>query len=63
MKKSALIRHLRRFGCVLLEEGSKHSRWVNPADRSKQCTIPRHSEIDDLLARLICRKPGVPPPK
>ena len=32
MKRRELIRHLERFGCVLLREGAKHSRYVNLAD-------------------------------
>ncbi len=30
MKRSALLRHLRRHGCVLKREGSRHSLWMNP---------------------------------
>ena len=63
MKRRQLIRHLKRNGCVLLREGSKHSRWINLADKSRQSTIPRHTEIDDYLALRICRQLGVPPVK
>jgi hypothetical protein len=34
---------------------------MNLAARQKQSTVPRHTEIDDLLARQICRQLGVPP--
>lgn len=62
MKRRDLIRHIESFGCVLLREGAKHSRYVNVADRSRQATVPRHREIDDYLARAICQQLGVPPP-
>ncbi|MBI2481018.1 MAG: addiction module toxin, HicA family [Planctomycetia bacterium] len=60
MKRQQLTRHLRRQGCALLLEGAKHSRWINLRDRTKQATVPRHTEIEDYLARLICRQLGVP---
>jgi mRNA interferase HicA len=57
------MRHLRKQGCALLKEGAKHSRWINLADKLRQTTVPRHSEIDDHLARRICIQLGVPPVK
>ncbi|MCC7290934.1 MAG: type II toxin-antitoxin system HicA family toxin [Phycisphaerales bacterium] len=62
MKRRDLVRHLEAFGCRLLIEGARHSRYVNPADRSRQATVPSHREIDEHLARLICRQLGVPMP-
>ena len=61
MKRRDLIRHVEAFGCALLKEGAKHSRYVNLGDRVRQATIPRHREIDEMLARAICRQLGVPP--
>lgn len=63
MKRRALIRHLERFGCVLVREGAKHSRYINLADPRRTSTVPRHMEIADLLARKICRQLGIPDPK
>ena len=54
MKRVDLIRHLESQGCRLLREGANHSVYVNPAAR-KTSTIPRHREIDEFLARKICR--------
>jgi len=62
MKREALLRHLRRYGCELLREGGRHSWWHNPA-RNKRSAVPRHNEIDDGLARKICRDLGVPKAK
>lgn len=36
MKRRKLIRHLERFGCVLLDEGAKHSRYINLADPTRR---------------------------
>ena len=62
MKRRDLIRHLEAYGCYLLKEGAKHSRYVNLAATKSQATVPRHREIDDYLARVICRQLGIPPP-
>ena len=59
MKRPALIKHLRRHGCVLIREGSRHSWWGNPSLNTRSA-VPRHSEIDDLLARKICKDLGIP---
>jgi mRNA interferase HicA len=59
VKRTALLRHLRRHGCVLKREGASHSLWTNPAAGAVEA-VPRHIEIPNLLARKICRGLGVP---
>ena len=59
MKRVALLRHLRKHGCVLKREGRSHSLWTNPANGNVEA-VPRHSEIANVLARKICRGLGVP---
>ena len=54
MKRKALIRHLEQRGCQLLREGKKHTVYVNRVARCSS-TVPRHTEINDILARKICR--------
>ncbi|MCH8912132.1 MAG: type II toxin-antitoxin system HicA family toxin [Planctomycetes bacterium] len=61
MKRGALLRHLRRHGCVLKREGSRHSLWSNPQVGRVE-TVPRHREIPDQLARKICKGLEVPMP-
>jgi predicted RNA binding protein YcfA (HicA-like mRNA interferase family) len=61
MKRLDLIRHLERNGCALLREGGSHSVYVN-RERRKTSTVPRHREINDFLARRICRDLEVPLP-
>ena len=54
MKRLDLIRHLEQQGCELLREGGRHSVYVNRATR-KVTAVPRHREINEFLARKICR--------
>ncbi len=59
MKRSSLLQHLRKHGCVLKREGSSHSLWANPNTGAVEA-IPRHVEIPNTLARKICRGLSVP---
>ena len=61
MKRTALVRHLRRYGCYLKREGSAHSLWCNPATGAIEA-VPRHTEISDRLAQKICRGLSLPDP-
>jgi mRNA interferase HicA len=61
MKREALLRHLRNYGCELLREGGRHSWWHNPK-LNKRSAIPRHSEVNTNLAKKICTDLGVPKP-
>jgi mRNA interferase HicA len=61
MKRRDLLRHLERHGCALLREGGSHTAYVNRS-KGKSSTIPRHREINDVLARKICRDLEVPEP-
>jgi mRNA interferase HicA len=54
MKRIDLIRHLERNGCEFLREGGNHSVYVNRAE-GRASAVPRHREINDFLARKICR--------
>jgi hypothetical protein len=59
VKRSSLLLHLRRQGCVLKREGAAHSLWTNPATGAVEA-IPRHTEISNNLVRKICRNLGIP---
>jgi mRNA interferase HicA len=59
MKRRDLIQHLEKHGCEFLREGSKHSVYVNRAAQ-KTSTVPRHREIEEFLARKICKDLQVP---
>jgi mRNA interferase HicA len=62
MKRRDLVQHLESCGCSLLREGGRHSWWHNPA-QNKRSAVPRYREINDHLARKICRDLGVEDPK
>jgi hypothetical protein len=62
MKRLDLVRHLGRHGCVLIREGSRHSVFVNRL-ANKASTVPRHREINDHLARKICKDLEIPDPQ
>jgi mRNA interferase HicA len=59
VKRVDLIRHLEAHGCQFLREGANHTVYVNRAAR-KTSTVPRHREVNDFLARKICRDLDVP---
>ncbi len=61
MKRQELIRHVEASGCRLLREGGKHSVYFNP-DNNQTTAIPRHREINEFLARKICRDLGISEP-
>jgi predicted RNA binding protein YcfA (HicA-like mRNA interferase family) len=61
MKRRELVRHLTACGCRLLREGGRHSIWINPRSGATS-SVPRHTEIVDILARKICRDLSVPEP-
>ncbi len=54
MKHADLVRHLESHGCELLREGGRHSVDVNRSV-GEATAVPRHREINDFLARKICR--------
>ena len=62
MKRTDLLRYLSKHGCELLREGGRHSLYVNRAT-GKASAVPRHREINELLALKICKDLEVPPPK
>lgn len=61
MKRRDLLRHLSANDCSLLREGGRHSWWHNP-EMNKRSAVPRHNEIQEHLARKICKDLGVPQP-
>ena len=58
MKREELIRQLTRKGCKLLRHGSRHDIYLNPSTGQKQ-PVPRHSEIDNALAKHIKKYLGL----
>ena len=61
MKRTDLIRWLEQHGCAWLREGGNHSIYVNRAT-GRVAAVPRHRELNDFLARKICRDLQIPEP-
>ena len=59
MKRTALLKRLRKNGCILKREGRSHSLWCNPQTGAVE-TIPRHIELSNQLAAKICRGLSIP---
>jgi mRNA interferase HicA len=57
MKRTELIRHIRKQGALLLREGRRHSIYRRGILKSE---IPSHTEIVDELARKICKDLDIP---
>ena len=58
MKRKEFVRYLETQGCYLLRHGSNHDIFVNPKNGNKQ-PVPRHSEVDDQLAKHITKYLGL----
>ena len=53
MKRKDLEKTLKRMGWWFLRHGGRHDVWT---DGDRQEPIPRHTEINEKLARSILRK-------
>ena len=62
MKRADLVRYLLEHGCEFLREGGRHSVFVNRM-AGKSSTVPRHREINEILAKKICKDLEIDPPK
>jgi len=62
VKRRDLVNHLTRERCILQREGGKHSVYLNP-ENGHIAAVPRHREIEILLARKICRQLDIAIPK
>jgi mRNA interferase HicA len=43
------------MGCVLSRHGARHDWYTHPATRQSQ-PVPRHTEINEQLAKSILKK-------
>lgn len=59
MKRLDLIRYLQANACELLREGGSHSVFVN-RHKGKVSAVPGHREINQNLARKICKDLEIP---
>ncbi len=57
MKRTDLIKQLKKAGCVLIRHGAKHDWYENQNTKVSQ-PVPRHREITESLAKHIIRMLG-----
>lgn len=50
-----LIRRIEEAGAVFIRHGGKHDWYQNPTTKVAQ-PVPRHTEINEMLAKSIIRK-------
>jgi stress-induced morphogen len=62
MKRKDLLKYLDKSGCELIREGKKYTVYIN-RKKLKSTTIPRHREINDFLAKKICKDLEIHSPK
>ncbi len=55
MKRRKLIKTLEEMDCIFIRHGSNHDWYQNPESGMYQ-PVPRHSEINEHLAKHIIRK-------
>jgi len=55
MKRKELIKRLSGLGCILVRRGGRHDLFKNPST-GKQQPVPRHTEIDEHLAKHIIKE-------
>ena len=60
MKRVDLIKRVSEDGAVFVRHGSSHDMWRNVITGISEM-IPRHREIDEMLARKIIRRLATPP--
>jgi len=55
LKRRELIKKIERQGAVFVRHGGKHDWYHNPQTKVWQ-PVPRHTEVNEHLARSIIRK-------
>jgi len=55
VKRRDLIRKIEEVGAIFIRHGGKHDWYQNPRTKIAQ-PIPRHAEINEMLARSMVRK-------
>ena len=54
MKRNLLLKEIRKRGAVFIRHGKKHDIYVNPKTGIIE-QIPRHTDVDEVLARNIIK--------
>ena len=54
MKRGALLKILKRQGCVFVKHGRKHDQYMQPKN-GKMDQVPRHPDISEDTAKSIIK--------
>ena len=54
MKRNALLKILKRQGCVFIKHGKKHDQYIQPKT-GKIDHVPRHSDVSEDTAKSIIK--------
>jgi len=54
MKRGALLKILKRQGCIFVKHGKKHDQYMQPKT-GKIDQVPRHPDISEDTAKSIIR--------
>ena len=55
MKRRDLVKAIEKMGCILVRHGGRHDWYTHPGTKQSQ-PVPRHTEINEQLAKSILRK-------
>ncbi|MCL2073405.1 MAG: type II toxin-antitoxin system HicA family toxin [Marinilabiliaceae bacterium] len=55
MKRNQLIKTITTFGAVFVRHGGKHD-WYKNIETGVQQPVPRHNDINEMLAKSIIKK-------
>ncbi len=55
MKRDVFLKYLNENKCVLVREGANHSLYMN-TQNGKKATVGRHSELSNLMCKIICKQ-------
>jgi len=55
MKKGELLKRIKVQGCFFVKHGKKHDVYKNPRTGIEE-RIPRHNDINEILAKKIIQK-------
>ena len=56
MKRKDLIKRFEKAGWYFIREGSEHTIYSNGIKKEQ---IPRHNEINEILAKFLIKKHGL----
>jgi hypothetical protein len=54
MKRGALLKILKRQGCLFIKHGKKHDQYLQPGTGAKD-QVPRHHDISEETAKSIIK--------